>query len=139
MMPLPLAALLPSLLPIVGDIISRFLPEDKEARAQAEREIEIRLTEHLAKVDMAQIEANKAEGQHRTVFVAGWRPFVGWTCGFALAYTYVVQPILVFWLAQTGNLVTLPQVDMALMMPVLLGMLGLGGLRSFEKYKGVTK
>jgi len=138
-MPLPLAALLPSLLPIVGDVISRFLPEDKEARAEAQREIETRLAEHVAKIDVAQIEVNKAEGQHRSIFVAGWRPFIGWTCGFALAYTYVIQPILVFWLAQTGHLVTLPQVDMSLMMPVLLGMLGLGGMRSFEKFKGVSK
>ena len=138
-MAFPLAALLPNLLPIVGDVIGRFLPEDKEARAQAEREIETRLAEHLAKVDMAQIEVNKAEGQHRSIFVAGWRPFIGWTCGFALAYTYVIQPMLVFGLAQAGHLVTLPQVDMSLMMPVLLGMLGLGGMRSFEKFKGVSK
>jgi len=138
-MAFPLAALLPNLLPIVGDVIGRFLPEDKEARAQAEREIETRLAEHLAKVDMAQIEVNKAEGQHRSIFVAGWRPFIGWTCGFALAYTYVIQPMLVFGLAQAGHLVTLPQVDMSLMMPVLLGMLGLGGMRSFEKFKGIAK
>ena len=138
-MPLPLASLLPSLLPIVGDVIGRFLPEDKEARAKAEREIETRLAEHLAKVDIAQIEVNKAEGQHRSIFVAGWRPFVGWTCGMALAYTYVVQPILVFGLAHYGYWVDLPPLDMSTMMPVLLGMLGLGGLRSFEKYKGVSK
>jgi hypothetical protein len=138
-MPLPLAALLPSLLPIVGDVIGRFLPENKEARAEAQREIETRLAEHVAKIDVAQIEVNKAEGQHRSIFVAGWRPFIGWTCGFALAYTYVIQPMLIFGLAQTGHLVTLPQVDMSLMMPVLLGMLGLGGMRSFEKFKGVSK
>ena len=138
-MALPLVALLPNLLPIIGDVIGRFLPEDKEARAKAQREIETQLTEHIAKIDIAQIEVNKAEGQHRSIFVAGWRPFIGWTCGFALAYTYVIQPILVFWLAHTGHLVTLPQVDMSLMMPVLLGMLGLGGMRSFEKFKGISK
>ena len=73
------------------------------------------------------------------MFVAGWRPFIGWTCGVALAYTYVMQPILVFILAQSGYLVQLPIMDLTVMMPVLLGMLGLGGLRSFEKFKGVSK
>ena len=134
-----LQALLPSLLPAVTDIVGRFLPEDKEARAKAEREIKQSLTDHLAKIDLAQLDINKQEAAHRSVFVAGWRPFIGWSCGFALCYTYVLQPILTFILAQTGYLVTLPAVDLAGMMPVLMGMLGLGGLRTFEKFKGVSK
>ena len=134
-----LQALLPSLLPAVTDIIGRFLPEDKEARAKAEREIKASLTDHLAKIDLAQLDINKQEAAHRSVFVAGWRPFIGWSCGFALCYTYVLQPILTFILAQTGYLVSLPIVDLAGMMPVLMGMLGLGGLRTFEKFKGVSK
>jgi hypothetical protein len=73
------------------------------------------------------------------VVIAGWRPFIGWSCGVALAWTYVITPVLHFILAQTGNLVELPAMDMSQMMPVLLGMLGLGGLRSFEKYKGISK
>jgi len=71
--------------------------------------------------------------------VAGWRPFIGWSCGVALAWNYIAQPVLVFTLAQTGNLVELPALDMSQMMPVLMGMLGLGGLRTFEKYKSVSK
>tara|TARA_R100000687_G_scaffold12495_1_gene9941 strand:- start:239 stop:646 length:408 start_codon:yes stop_codon:yes gene_type:complete len=134
----PIAALIPSLLPVVGEVLDRFFP-NKEEKERAAREIEAKLTEHLAKIDIAQIEVNKAEGQHRSIFVAGWRPFVGWTCGMALAYTYVLQPILVFGLAHFGYWVDLPPLDMSTMMPVLLGMLGLGGLRSFEKYKGVSK
>jgi hypothetical protein len=132
-------ALLPALLPVVKDVIGRFLPEDKEARAKAEREIQAQLTEHLSKIDLAQLDINKQEAAHRSIFVAGWRPFVGWVCGVALAYTYIIQPAAMFVLAQTGHLVTLPQVDMSLMMPVLMGMLGLGGLRTFEKTKGVSK
>tara|TARA_R100001244_G_scaffold83514_1_gene64448 strand:+ start:133 stop:540 length:408 start_codon:yes stop_codon:yes gene_type:complete len=134
-----IAALLPAILPIISDVIGRFLPEDKEAAEKAKREIESSLAEHLAKIDLAQLEINKAEGQHRSIFVAGWRPFIGWTCGFALAYTYVIQPMASFILGQTGHLIQLPEVDMALMMPVLLGMLGLGGLRTFEKFKGISK
>ena len=133
-----IAALLPSLLPVVGDVLDRFFP-NKEERAKAEREIEAKLTAHLASIDLAQLEVNKQEASHRSLLVAGWRPFVGWTCGLALFYTYLVQPMATFVLAQTGHLIQLPPVDLSAMKPVLLGMLGLGGLRSFEKFKGVSK
>jgi hypothetical protein len=132
-------ALLPSILPIIGDVIGRFLPKDKEARAKAEREIEQQLATHLAKIDLAQLDINKQEAAHRNIFVAGWRPFIGWSCGLALAWTYVATPILQFILAQTGHLMDLPVLDMSQMMPVLMGMLGLGGLRTFEKFNGVSR
>ena len=128
-----------TLMPIVTDVIGRFLPENPQKRAEAEREITAALTDHLAKIDLAQLEVNKQEAAHRSLFVAGWRPFIGWTCGLALFYTYLAQPVAMFVMAQTGDLVQLPHVDLSMMMPVLLGMLGLGGLRSFEKYKGVSK
>jgi hypothetical protein len=121
------------------EVAGRFLPEDKEKRAAAEREIEAQLTTHLAQIDLAQLDINKTEAAHRSIFVAGWRPFIGWSCGVALAWNYIAQPILIFTLAQTGNLVELPALDMSQMMPVLMGMLGLGGLRTFEKYKSVSK
>ena len=132
-------ALIPSILPAITDVIGRFLPEDKEAKAKAEREIEAQLTMHLAKIDLAQLDINKTEAAHRSIFVAGWRPFIGWSMGIAMTWTYVVLPIAQFILAQTGHLVDLPALDMSEMMPVLMGMLGLGGLRSFEKYKKVSK
>ena len=132
-------ALLPSILPAVTNVIGRFLPEDKEAKAKAEREIEQQLTTHLAKIDLAQLDINKTDAAHRSIFVAGWRPFIGWTCGVALAWTYVMTPILNFILAQTGHLMELPAMDLSQMMPVLMGMLGLGGLRTFEKFKKVSK
>ena len=134
-----LQALLPSILPAVTDIIGRFLPEDEEERAKAERKIEAELASHLAKVDLAQMAINREEAKSRNIFIAGWRPFIGWTCGIALAWTYVGTPILQFILAQTGHLIDLPSLDMSQMMPVLLGMLGLCGLRTFEKFKGVSK
>lgn len=134
-----IASLISALLPTVTDVVGRFLPEDKEARAEAEREIEKQLAVHLAKIDLAQLDINKQEAAHRSTFVAGWRPFIGWSCGVALAWTYVATPILQFILAQTGNLIDLPALDMSQMMPVLMGILGLGGLRSFEKFKKVSK
>ena len=132
-------ALLPSILPAVTDIVGRFLPEDKEAKAKAQREIEAQLAAHLAKIDVGQLEINKTEAANRSIWVSGWRPFIGWSCGVALAWTYVITPILNFILAQTGHLMDLPAMDMGEMMPVLMGMLGLGGLRTFEKFKGVAK
>tara|TARA_R110002126_G_C10068737_1_gene462466 strand:- start:70 stop:474 length:405 start_codon:yes stop_codon:yes gene_type:complete len=133
---LPLVGLL---MPLVTEVVGAFLPENAEKKASALRDIESKLTEHLAKIDLAQLDVNKAEAAHRSVFVAGWRPFIGWTCGVALAYAYVVQPILAFTLAAAGNDMALPVLDLATMMPVLMGMLGLGGLRTFEKLKGVSK
>jgi len=130
-----IAAVLPSVMEAAG----RFLPEDKEKRAVAEREIQAKLTDSLAQVDLAQLGINKVEAAHRSVFVSGWRPMIGWTCGIALMYTYVIQPILVFGLAQSGHLVDLPRMDIGELMPVLMGILGLGGLRSWEKVKGVAK
>lgn len=130
-----ISAILPSVLEVAG----RFLPEDKEARAKAERELEAQLTVHLAKIDLAQLDINKTEAAHRSIFVAGWRPFIGWTCGLALFYTYVLQPILIFVMAHMNLLIDLPQMELGEMMPVLMGMLGLGGLRTFEKFKGVSK
>lgn len=131
--------LLSAVLPSVMEVAGRFLPEDAEKRAAAERDIQAKLTDSLAQVDLAQLGINKVEAAHRSVFVSGWRPFIGWTCGVALMYTYVLQPIIMFVLAQTGYLVALPQMDLSELMPVLMGILGLGGLRSWEKVKGVAR
>ena len=131
--------LLSAVLPSVMEVAGRFLPEDKEKRAAAEREIEAQLTTHLAKIDLAQLDINKTEAAHRSVFVSGWRPFIGWSCGAAMALNFLIFPLASFVLAQTGHLVELPNLDMTQMMPVLMGMLGLGGLRTVEKIKQVSK
>lgn len=131
--------LISAILPSVMDVAGRFLPEDKEKRAAAEREIEAQLTTHLAKIDLAQLDINKTEAAHRSVFVSGWRPMIGWTCGAAMALNFLIFPLASFVLAQTGHLVELPNLDMTQMMPVLMGMLGLGGLRTVEKIKQVSK
>jgi hypothetical protein len=131
--------LLSAVLPSVMEVAGRFLPEDKEKRAAAEREIEAQLTTHLAQIDLAQLDINKTQAAHRSVFVSGWRPMIGWTCGAAMALNFLIFPLASFVLAQTGHLVELPNLDMTQMMPVLMGMLGLGGLRTVEKLKQVSK
>jgi hypothetical protein len=91
--------------------------------------------ELIQEINKAQLEVNKVEAGHTSLFVAGWRPFVGWTCGVALCYHFVLQPFLVFLLYSFGYQVALPQFDMTTLTTILMGMLGLGGLRSYEKVK----
>jgi len=83
-----------------------------------------------------QAEINKMEAQHRTVFVAGWRPFIGWVCGFALAYNFVLRDLLIWFFGPEG---VPPALQMEHLMTVLLGMLGLGGMRTFEKLNDKSK
>ena len=132
-------ALIPQIAPILGNVLDRFFP-DKEKAAEAQRAIESALLENAAQINLAQIEVNKAEAQHRTIFVAGWRPFIGWVCGIALAWHFVGVPVTIFFIAWAGAEVPeLPAFDMNSLMTVLMGMLGLGGLRTFEKMKGLTQ
>lgn len=84
-----------------------------------------------------QLDVDKAEAEQKSTFIAGWRPFVGWVCGCAFAWAFVVQPFAVFIAHACGKLIQLPALDLSSMMPVLLGMLGLGGLRTFEKVQNV--
>ena len=84
------------------------------------------------KLLISQVDLNKVEAAHKSIFVAGWRPFVGWVCGLGLLYNVILAPFLDIWL-------TVPEVKTDLLYPVLLGMLGLGGMRSFEKVKRVSR
>lgn len=83
-----------------------------------------------------QTKINEIEAQHRTVFVAGWRPFIGWVCGVALAYNFVIRDLFI-WAIKPESIP--PALQMEHLMTVLLGMLGLGGLRTFEKIKDKVK
>jgi|TARA_B100001093_G_scaffold138848_1_gene131443 hypothetical protein len=83
-----------------------------------------------------QTKINEIEAGHRTVFVAGWRPFIGWVCGVALAYNFVIRDLFI-WITKTTD--APPALQMEHLMTVLLGMLGLGGLRTFEKIKDKVK
>lgn len=87
---------------------------------------------------LAQIQVDASESTAKSVFVAGWRPFVGWVCGTALAYTYIFQPLGQFVFAALHRNVILPPVSLSELMPVLLGMLGLGAMRTVEKVSGAA-
>jgi hypothetical protein len=95
---------------------------------------------HAQELAKGQLEINKAEAAHKSLFVAGWRPFVGWTCGVALAWHFVGQPLVVFGITVAGvETPELPVFEMESLLTVLLGMLGLGGLRTFEKTKNIAR
>jgi len=131
--------ILGAVLPVIGTVLDRLIP-DEAAKAKAKVEMEAALLDAANKGMLAQLDVNKVEAAHRSVFVAGWRPFVGWTCGAALCWHFVLQDLIVFAAAWAGHPVPLlPELDTDTLLTVLLGMLGLGGLRSFEKVKGVTK
>ncbi len=118
-------------------LIERFFP-DKEKAAEAEREfLKMAMQGELTQV-LAQLEINAKEAAHPSVWVAGWRPFFGWVGGVAFAYSVVVQPVMV-WYGLSRGWPTPPDVNMDLLWVVITGMLGIGGLRTFEKSKGVAK
>lgn len=124
--------------PVTG-LLDKFIPDAGE-KAKLAHEIATMAEKQAHELALAQIEVNKAEAASGSIFKGGWRPFIGWTCGVAFAYHFVVQPFMIFVALTTGvQLPPLPEFDMASLMTVLGGLLGLGGLRTFEKYKGCDK
>jgi len=131
--------MLQALIGPVAGLLDKFI-EDKDQKAKLAHEIATMAEKHAHDAAMAQVEVNKAEAQHRSVFVAGWRPFLGWCFSFAMAWHFVLAPMTMFVCTYAGvEIPELPTFDMDSLMTVLLGMLGLGGLRTVEKVKGITK
>jgi len=117
-------------LPMIGSIIEKITEKVDDFTLDKQEKAEL-----IVEINKAQLEVNKVEAGHTSRFVSGWRPFTGWICATAMAYHYILQPLLTFVLYSFGNEVTLPSFDMTTLTTVLLGMLGLGGMRSFEKVK----
>ena len=127
--------MLQALIGPVAGLLDKFI-EDKDQKAKLAHEIATMAEKHAHDAAMAQVEVNKAEAQHRSVFVAGWRPFLGWCLSFAMAWHFVLAPMTMFVCTYAGvEIPELPTFDMDSLMTVLLGMLGLGGLRTVEKVK----
>ena len=118
-------------------LLDRFVP-DPEKKREAEMEMVRMAADGELKQTIAQLEINAREAQHASVFVAGWRPFFGWAGGIGFLYATIGQPLLAWWAAVKGWPAP-PGLNMDLLWVVITGMLGIGGLRTFEKTKGVTK
>jgi hypothetical protein len=132
-------SLIASLIGPVSGILDKFV-EDKDQKAALAHEIATMSDTHAQQALLSQLEINKAEAASGSLFKGGWRPAVGWVCALAFAYHYLLQPLLVFILTASGvDLPELPVFDMSTLLTVLGGLLGIGGLRSYEKTKGLTK
>lgn len=124
------------LIPVVGKLFDKILPNTAEAEAAKLKLLEMQLSGELGQI-IGQLDINKEEAKSANWWVAGWRPGVGWTCGVALAYVAVVEPMVRFCATVFFDYKgAYPVIDTTLTMQVLLGMLGLSGLRSAEKIKG---
>ena len=124
-------SILNSLISPVSGLLDKFI-EDKDTKNALAHEISTMAERHAQELAKGQLEVNKVEAAHKNMFVAGWRPAIGWICGFALMYSTILSPILGIWF-------TVPPVDSSLLTTVLMGMLGLGAMRTVEKAKGVQR
>jgi hypothetical protein len=122
----------------VTSLLDKFV-EDKDQKAKLAHEVATMAQRHAQELAKAQLEVNKAEAQHKSLFVSGWRPAVGWCCVFGMMGNFMVIPFTNFVLALLKIDVVVPLIDTATMMPVLMGMLGLGAMRTYEKRTGVSK
>lgn len=130
--------MLQMLLPLISTVIDRVVP-DKNASAKAKQEIEKTLIDNAQELLKVQAETNKVEAEHRSLFVAGWRPMIGWSCSIGFFWLFIGHPIAE-WIAHLqGIVVKFPEINTDILMELTFGMLGLAGLRSWEKSKGLTK
>ena len=123
--------------PVTG-LLDKFI-EDKDKKNAIAFQLSTMAERHAQELAKAQIEVNKTEAAHRSLFVSGWRPAVGWTCCLGLASNYLLIPMANFALALADSTIEVPVLDISTMMPVLMGMLGLGAMRTAEKVKGVER
>ena len=124
-------SLITSLIGPVTGLLDKFV-EDKDTKNALAHEIATMSEKHAQELAKGQLDVNKVEAAHKSLFVAGWRPFVGWICGIGLLYNILISQVLGIWFE-------VPEVDPTLLTPILMGMLGMGAMRSYEKTKGVQR
>lgn len=118
-------------------VLDKFLPDKSEEEKNA-LALQLAQLQFAQTITAGQLDTNKAEAANASVFVAGWRPFIGWVCGSAFAWTFVVAPMVSYIAKLCGDTVVLPALDLSQLSPVLMGMLGLGAMRTVEKVKGLS-
>ena len=129
---------------LIGSVLDRVWPDPRQkaaaalAIAEMQQAGEFKVIDAQLSIALAQAATNTAEASSGDPFASRWRPFIGWVCGAAFAWNFALLPMAVFFCAVAGSPVELKPADMGEMMPVLLGMLGLGGLRTAERLKGVA-
>ena len=132
-------SLLSNLIEPVSNLLDKAIP-DQDLKRKLSHEIATMSEKHAQQLALAQIKVNAAEAASGSLFKGGWRPCIGWICGIAFGYHFVLQPVIIFVVALIGiEIPELPKFDMNTLLTVLAGMLGIGGLRTYEKQKGLTK
>lgn len=132
-------------LDIGGKLIDRLWPDPAQRDAAKLELMKMTQTGELAQLtaetDLAKAQAaiNVAEAGNQNIFVSGWRPGVGWVCAIGLLSQFLIRPFAMFVAQCFGHILEYPSLDMGTLLTLLAGMLGLGGMRSFEKISGVTK
>jgi hypothetical protein len=116
----------------VSGLLDKFI-EDKDQKNALAHEIATMSERHHQELMKAQVEVNKVEAANSNLFVSGWRPFIGWTCGLGMFGNFITIPFANFVMALLKIQIVIPLVPLETMMPVLMGMLGLGAMRSYEK------
>lgn len=129
---------LESLISPISTLLDKVIPDADERRRLA-HEIATLSERHAHELAKEQIGVNKVEAAHKSLFVAGWRPAIGWVCCIGMASNFVFIPAGNFILAINHSDISIPLLELSEMMPVLMGMLGLGAMRSYEKAKGVSR
>lgn len=129
---------------ILPGLLDKLIPDPKAADEAKLKMLQMIQTGELAQLtadtDLAkgQISVNQVEATSSSIFVAGWRPFIGWMAGFTIGFKYIFGPLLTMFAQLVGHPIELPVLDASELWPVLIGMLGLGGMRTVEKVKGVA-
>lgn len=126
-----------ALLDIGGKVLDRVFPDPAQQAAARLELLKLQQSGELTQI-AGQMEINKVEAASSSLFVSGWRPAIGWICGSGFAVQFVIGPLAEWGSALYGHPVKFPQMDTGTMMPLLLGMLGLGGMRTAEKIQGVA-
>jgi hypothetical protein len=122
----------------VSGLLDKFI-EDKDQKARLAHDLATMADQHAQELAKGQLAINLAESKHKSLFVSGWRPALGWVAVMGMAGNYITIPFTNFILALLEIDITIPLIPLETMMPIVMGMLGLGGLRTFEKHKGVHK
>ena len=130
--------LISSLVTPVTGLLDKFI-EDKDQKAALAHEIATLADKQAQEQIVEQIKTNQIEAAHQSMFVAGWRPAVGWVCALAMLLNFILIPFINLGMEFAGQDIRLDLIEMDTMMPVLLGMLGLGGMRSYEKARNVAR
>ena len=123
--------------PITG-LLDKFI-EDKDQKNSLAHEIATMSQKYAQEIAKGQMAINQVEAAHKSLFVSGWRPATGWCCVFAMAGNFIIIPFSNFVLALLDQNVIIPLVPLDTMMPVLMGMLGLGAMRTYEKKNAVHR